>query len=273
MTLRTALLQAVELLTKAGIDAPRLTAEVLLCHALHHERAWLYAHSEDEPREVEWIHYGRYLDERMRGKPTQYITKKQEFYGRTFHVSPAVLIPRPETEHLVEAVLARRRLGLFIDVGCGSGAIAVTLALETTAPCLALDISCEAIQVARENARALRAPVEFVCGDLLSAIEDHSATVVVSNPPYVPEADRATIQREVRDWEPPLALFAGDCGLAIYRRLIPEAWRVLQPGGLLAMELGAGQAHAVSELLCGWKNLEIRNDLQGLQRVIACEKP
>jgi release factor glutamine methyltransferase len=273
MTLRTALLQGTELLTKASIDVPRLTAEVLLCHALHHERAWLYAHSDDELREVEWIHYGRYLDARMRGKPTQYITKKQEFYGRAFHVNPAVLIPRPETEHLVEAVLARRRIGLFIDVGCGSGAIAVTLALETTARCLALDISCEAIQIARKNALALRAPVEFVRGDLLSAIDDNSAAVVVANPPYVPEACRETLQREVRDWEPPLALFAGQDGTAVYRRLIPEAWRVLQPGGLLAMELGMEQAPVVSKLLSGWKSLEILNDLQGFQRVIACEKP
>lgn len=273
MNLRTALLQGTELLAKSGIEVPRLTAEVLLCHALHHERAWLYAHSDDELREIEWIHYGRYLDERMRGKPTQYITKKQEFYGRVFRVSPAVLIPRPETEHLIEAVLARRRIGPFIDVGCGSGAIAVTLALETNARCLALDISAEALDVARENAMALRAPVEFVRGDLLSAIRDNTAAVVAANPPYVAPGDRETLQREVRDWEPPLALFAGESGLAVYRRLIPDAWRVLQTGGLLAMELGAGLAPAVAELLDRWKSVEILNDLQGIQRVIVCEKP
>ena len=273
MTLRTALAQGAELLRKADALVPRLTAEVLLCHAMQKERSWLYAHSEDELREVEWIHYGRYLDQRMRGKPTQYITKKQEFYGREFRVSPAVLIPRPETEHLIEAVLARRPEGLAIDVGCGSGAIAVTLALECPRRCLAIDISADALEVARGNARRLHAAVEFLHCDLLSAVEDEAAAVVASNPPYVAESDRETLQREVRDWEPPLALFAGEAGLAMYRRLIPEALRVLQPGGLLAMELGVGLAAPVAAMLTGWNNLELRNDLQGIPRVIVCEKP
>ena len=273
MTLSTALRQGTELLAKTDIGVPRLTAEVLLCHALQRERAWLYAHSEDELREVEWIHYGRYLDERMRGKPTQYITKKQEFYGREFRVSPAVLIPRPETEHLIETVLRRRKPGLMVDVGTGSGAIAVTLALETGSPAVATDISAPALAVAVQNARRLQARVDFAETDLLAALADHSAAVVASNPPYVAEGDRETLQREVRDWEPHLALFAADSGLAVYRRLIPEAERVLLPGGLLALELGAGQAEAVAGMLAGWHNLELVNDLQGIPRVIACEMP
>ena len=213
------------------------------------------------------------LDERMRGKPTQYITKKQEFYGREFRVSPAVLIPRPETEHLIEAVLRRRKPGRMVDVGAGSGAIAVTLALETAAPVAATDISRKALAVAAENARRLKATVRFVEADLLSAIADRSVAVVASNPPYVAERDRDTLQREVRDWEPHLALFAGDSGLAIYARLIPEARRALESGGLLALELGAGQADAVQAMLGGWRNLELVNDLQGIPRVIVCEKP
>ena len=273
MTLKTALLQGTDLLAKAEVGVPRLTAEVLLCHALGRERAWLYAHSGDELREVEWIHYGRYLDERMRGKPTQYITKKQEFYGREFRVSPAVLIPRPETEHLVEKVVALQPEGLIVDAGTGSGCIAITLALETRARCVAVDLSADALEVARENARRLGAEVEFIRGDWLSALADNSTAVVASNPPYVAEADRETLQREVRDWEPHLALFAGDFGLAIYRRLIPEAWRVLQPGGLLAMELGAGQAEAVTALAAGWQKINLTNDLQDIPRVIVCEKP
>ena len=273
MTLGTALLQGTRLLAKANVGVPRLTAEVLLCHAVQRERPWLYAHSEDQLREVEWIHYGRYLDERMRGKPTQYITKQQEFYGREFRVSPAVLIPRPETEHLIEAVLKRRKPGRMVDVGTGSGAIAVTLALETGGYVVATDISPGALAVAAENARRLQAKVDFVETDLMAAVADQSVAVVASNPPYVAEGDRDTLQREVRGWEPHLALFAADSGLAIYRRLIPQAERVLLSGGLLALELGAGQAEAVAGMLEGWHNLELINDLQSIPRVIVCEKP
>src|SRR5579864_3371353 len=128
MTLQTALLQGTQLLQEGAISAPRLTAEVLLAHALHCERPHLYAHSEDELSEIAWIHYGRYLHERLNGKPTQYITGHQEFYGRDFQVTSDVLIPRPETEHLIQACLARIQLGdIVLDVGAGSGAIAITL--------------------------------------------------------------------------------------------------------------------------------------------------
>src|SRR5947208_5919403 len=131
MTVQTALLQGTTLLEEAGIAVPRLTAEVLLAHALRRERVYLFAHPEHELAEVEWIHYGRYLHERLKGKPTQHITGRQEFYGREFRVTPDVLIPRPETEHVVEAAL---QLGgrTAVDIGTGSGAIAITLALETT---------------------------------------------------------------------------------------------------------------------------------------------
>src|SRR3984957_2851707 len=142
MTIKTALLQGVALLEDAAVPVPRLTAEVLLSHALKCDRVYLYAHPEQELREVEWLHYGRYLHERMKGKPTQYITKRQEFYGRDFRVTPDVLIPRPETEHVVEAAMARIQPGdLVVDVGTGSGAIAITLALETSARVFAIDIS------------------------------------------------------------------------------------------------------------------------------------
>ena len=134
MTLQTALIQGTQLLEEASAAVPRLTAEVLLSHALKCERVYLYAHPEQELREVEWIHYGRYLHERMQGKPTQYITKRQEFYSREFRVTPDVLIPRPETEHVVEVALAvARDAGRILDVGTGSGALAVTLQLETGA--------------------------------------------------------------------------------------------------------------------------------------------
>src|SRR5580693_3259235 len=158
MDIRAALLQGQKLLEDASISAPRLTAEVLLAHAIGCERAWLYAHSDEELREVWWIHYGRYLHERIKGKPTQYITGRQEFYGREFHVTPDVLIPRPETEHVVEVALALvRGAGRLLDAGTGSGALAVTLQLETGAAAFATDISAAAAAIAARNAAALGA--------------------------------------------------------------------------------------------------------------------
>ncbi|MEQ1949136.1 MAG: peptide chain release factor N(5)-glutamine methyltransferase [Bryobacteraceae bacterium] len=278
MTVREALLQGQKLLEDAGISAPRLTAEVLLLHAISHDkatrgepppdRAWLYAHSSDELREVWWIHYGRYLHQRIGGKPTQYITGRQEFYGRDFRVTPDVLIPRPETEHLIEAALAHMSgVRRVLDVGAGSGAIAVTLALESKAKVFSSDISLAALRVASENARRLHAEVVFVACDLGSAFAEASFDLVVSNPPYVPDSDRATMQREVRDFEPASALFAGQEGLDVYRRLVPEAARLLCPGGWLVMELGDTSAEPVREMLTSWRDVSIINDLAGLPRV------
>jgi release factor glutamine methyltransferase len=273
VTLQTAAAQGAELLAASGTPEPRLTAELLLCHAVHCERTYLYAHPEQELREVEWIHYGRWLHERMNGKPLQYITRTQEFYGRPFRVSPSVLIPRPETEILVETVLKRRPdARSIVDVGAGSGAIAITLALETRARVAATDISLPALQVAASNAAMLEAQVDFIAADLLSVIADASVDAVVSNPPYVAAGDRDSLQREVRDWEPHIALFAGETGLDIYRRLIPEAARVLRPGGLLAFEFGFNQADAVKELAAGWDGVELTPDLAGIPRVLSCER-
>src|SRR6266567_1764808 len=146
MTVQTALLQGTRLLEDAAVPVARLTAEVLLAHAMHRDRTWLFAHSEQELSEVEWIHYGRYLHERLNGKPTQYITHRQEFYGREFRVTPDVLIPRPETEHVVETALKLARGATrVLDVGTGSGALAVTLRLETGMAAVATDISAAAL--------------------------------------------------------------------------------------------------------------------------------
>jgi release factor glutamine methyltransferase len=300
MTVRTALQQGQQLLENAGVGAPRLTAEVLLIHAISLEhtcnRAWLYAHANDELRELWWIHYGRYLRERMEGKPTQYITGVQEFYGREFRVTPAVLIPRPETEHVIETALANanaveaalaREVVLarahatptkaidslrILDIGTGSGAIAITLALKSKARVFATDISRAALSIATGNARKLQANVAFAACDLGSAFADASIDIVVSNPPYVPRRDRAALQREVRDHEPELALFAGDDGLSVYRRLIPEAWRLLAPGGWLIMELGHDSLAPVREMLTGWSEIEVVNDLAGIPRVVVAQK-
>jgi release factor glutamine methyltransferase len=271
MTILTALLQGTQLLQDEAISAPRLTAEVLLTHALHRERSYLYAHPEEELSEVGWIHYGRYLHERLKGKPTQYITGHQEFYGRDFRVTSDVLIPRPETEHLVEAAITRiQPRDLVVDVGTGSGAIASTLSLETTAHVFATDISTSALNVAQANALHLSAHVSFLACDLVDALCDRSINVVVSNPPYVPRTDQPTLQREVRDYEPHVALFAGPTGLEIYERLIGAAARVLRPHGWLLLELGYNSLDPVRAMLeTAWTDIDVIPDLAGFPRVIA----
>jgi len=269
MTSHTALVQGTRLLEEGGIAAPRLTAEVLLAHATRRRRESLFAHPERELSEVEWLHYGRYLHERLQGKPTQYITGRQEFYGREFRVTPDVLIPRPETEHVAECALeAARAARRILDVGTGSGALAVTLQLETNAEAWATDISPAALAVAAGNAGRLGAPVHLVACDLMDAIASATMDLIVSNPPYVPAAQREGLQREVRDWEPHVALFAGETGFEIYDRIVADARRVLVPGGRLVMELGFGSRDHVAGLLRGWEDLQIEPDLAGIPRVI-----
>lgn len=274
LTIAQALAQGAKLLDDARVSVPRLTAEVLLAHAIGCERSWLYAHSDEELREVWWIHYGRYLHQRLSGAPTQYVTGRQEFYGRDFRVTPDVLIPRPETEHLIEAALElagdSRRI---LDIGTGSGAIAVTLALELTeARVIATDKSEPAIRIAAANAHRLQACVAFMVTDLAACFADHSFDLVVCNPPYVPSADQANIQREVRDHEPAVALYGGADGLEVYRRLIPEAERVLASGGRLIMEIGFSIHEAVGAMLASWSEVQTRSDLAGLPRVMTARK-
>jgi release factor glutamine methyltransferase len=271
MTVRTALLQGTKLLEDGSVPAARLTAEVLLAHALRQERVYLFGHPEHELSDLEWLHYGRYLHERLQGKPTQYITGRQEFYGREFRVTPEVLIPRPETEHVVETALRLARgAARIVDVGCGSGILAVTLQLETGAAVWATDISPAAIRVAAQNAQRLGARVSFAACDLTAALAAASMDLVVSNPPYVPLGDEASLQREVRDWEPRQALFAGPTGLEIYDRLVREAERVLRPGGWLIMELGYNSRDRVAAIFSsGWEEVQSFPDLAGIPRVMA----
>ena len=273
--MQTALRQGAEILERASVSVPRLTAEVLLCHALHCDRTYLYAHGEDELTQLAWIHYGRYLNERLNGKPTQYITRKQEFYGRDYYVTPDVLIPRPETEHLVEAALAFLKTQGYtriIDVGTGSGAIAISVALETEKTVLASDVSTAALTIAERNRRTYDARVSFFAADLLQAVAPASIDLLLSNPPYVPSSDSAHLQSEVRDWEPHVALFGGDTGFDMYRRLLAEAEQVLKPGGRLIMELGFRAVEGVRELLAStWTEIEVISDLAGFPRVIAAK--
>jgi release factor glutamine methyltransferase len=272
VTVQTALLQGTEILEKATISAARLTAEVLLCHAMHCERAYVYAHGQDDISQLAWIHYGRYLHERISGKPTQYITHRQEFFGRDFFVNSDVLIPRPETEHLVEAALTflkGRPAFRVLDVGTGSGAIAISVSAETGRHIIASDISERALCVAERNRRAHSASVSFFAADLLDSVTSRSIDLILANPPYVPGADSANMQSEVRDWEPHFALFAGETGFEIYQRLIAAAEVGLKHDGRLMMELGYQSLAQVREMLSpAWTEIEIISDLAGLPRVI-----
>ncbi len=271
MTIQVALRQGARALEEGGVAAPRLTAEVLLAHALGRERPYLYSHPEQELDRNAWIHYGRYLHERLSGKPTQYITGRQEFYGREFRVTPAAFIPRPETEHVVETALRVGRGAIEIaDAGCGSGAIAVTLSLELDRAVVATDISPAATDVARANARRLGARVDFVACDLVAALASASLDLLVSNPPYIPLTEEAGLPREIREHEPRQALYAGPEGLDAYRCLAADARRVLRPGGRLILELGYRQVEAVRNMLGeGWSETEAVSDLAGLPRVFS----
>ena len=271
MTLQEAVQQGTKLFAEAGIRPSRLTAEVLLSHAIGCRREWLYGHSTDQLTELWWIHYGRYLHQRLKGTPTQYITQVQEFYGRDFRVSPAVLIPRPETEHLIEAALQRLPpKATLIDVGTGSGAIAITLAFESNARVYASDVSSAALAIAVRNAAKCR--VTFLLGDTLTMIARRSMDMVVSNPPYIPEAERDTLPTEVRDHEPHLALFGGRDGLDVYKKLVYQASEVLKPNGWLLLELAYNGAAAVQALLDDrWQAIEIIPDLAGHPRVLAAQ--
>jgi release factor glutamine methyltransferase len=272
VTVQAALLEGTALLERATIPAARLTSEVLLAHATHQDRAYLYAHGDDELTERAWIHYGRYLQERLNGKPTQYITHLQEFYGREYYVNEDVLIPRPETEHLAEAAIdwiSKHNVNRIVDVGTGSGAIAVTVALETGRRVNASDISIGALRVATRNRDQYGANVQFFAGDLLTAIRPRSIDLLLSNPPYVPAADAANMQQEVREWEPHVALFAGDSGLEIYQRLISQAQEALRPGGRMIVELGYQSLDGVRGMLeSRWQDIDVLTDLAGWPRVL-----
>jgi release factor glutamine methyltransferase len=272
MTVREALSRATsQLSAHPQLRARALPdAALLLMHSLGLSRAALIAHPERTISRGEQAACQALITRRLGFEPVQYIVGRQEFYGLPLRVTPAVLIPRPETELLVEAVLARVPAGARIaDVGTGSGAIAIALAHHLPmASVTAVDLSGAALEIARENAAANRVQVRFVQSDLLRALAgEPDFDAIVSNPPYIPLGDAASLHPEVREHEPAAALFAGDDGLAIYRRLIPAAGQWLSPGGLLALEIGFGQQESIAKLLDGWDAVEFQHDLQGIARV------
>jgi release factor glutamine methyltransferase len=266
-------------------ERARLDAEALFLHLARknvpgRNRAWLVTHWDTPTMPHEGSELNALVERRRAGEPIQYITGETEFYGLPFQVTPDVLIPRPETEHLVEKVIelaaAFSQLRI-VDVGCGSGAIAIALAHHLPhAAITAIDLSAPALAVARENAElnGLTSRISFLQGDLLAPVRDEAFDIVVSNPPYVPNADRASLAVEVREYEPALALFTEGDGLNIYRRLIPSVFAVLAPGGYVALEIGFGQSSAIAELLAGagFDEIDFISDLQSIPRVASARR-
>ena len=310
MTLRDALLEA-------SATISRRDAETLLAHILHQDRAWLLAHADDDLPAPDLETLRSLTARRAAQQPLQHLTGMQEFFGLALRVTPDVLIPRPETEHLVEAVLEWARSQpdphlSIADVGTGSGAIAVALAsILEHASLTAIDVSPAALAVANDNAGRLGLAdrIRFLQGDLLTplltphappdplftgdplnplilgadpfdltasanaAFDTPTFDIIASNPPYVALDDAPALAPEVRDHEPPLALYAGPNGLDIYRRLIPQAFDLLRPGGLLALEIGFGQRDALTELLARWHSVRFLNDYASIPRVALALRP
>ncbi len=279
MTLRTALNSAIEALTLARVPSPRLNAEILLMFILNCDRAYLFAHPERELTSDEKSRYQQALSQRASGVPSQYITGHQEFWGLDFIVSPAVLIPRPETEHVIETVLPLMRTidrPRVVDVGTGSGCIAIVLAKEVPeAEIHSVDISPAALEIARANAarHLLDGRIAFRHGDLLHGFTGNTFDFVVSNPPYVGESEEDQVQLEVRKFEPRNAVFAGPAGLEVIARLITQSGDTLKSGGWLIMEISGTVASGARQLLHAWNDVRITNDLQGIPRVVSARKP
>jgi release factor glutamine methyltransferase len=266
---------------KARRDAEALLLYLLRNHAPARNLAWLIAH-QDETLQAELAEEMRELVERrVAGEPIQYITVEAGFYRLPILVNRDVLIPRPETELLVEKALELAiafHTPRILDVGTGSGAVAIALAHEwPEAIVTATEISEGALKLARQNAERLGFAdrIRFLNGDLIEPVAGEEFEIIVSNPPYVAERDRNSLSIEVRDFEPAQALFAGEDGLDIYRRLIPGAFCALVRGGFLALEIGYGQAEAVRALVqaAGFERVEFTTDLQGILRVAIARRP
>jgi release factor glutamine methyltransferase len=297
--IRTALKQGMAELRAAEVPSHTLATEVLLMHALGRDRAWMYSHHEEILDAATAQKYFALITGRAAGVPTQYLTGHQEFWGLDFEVTPAVLIPRPETEHVMEVALARldeRGLKIHLDtglprqtvhvadVGTGSGCLAVALAYELPhAEIIATDSSAAALEIARRNAARNQVAdhVRFIEADLL-ALPGNERTpepffdLIVSNPPYIADSDAASLQREVRDHEPHAALFAGPTGTEIYERLVAEARDQLRDRGILVLELGYNSAEPVRAMFdatsTAWTNVSITMDLAGIPRILAAER-
>jgi release factor glutamine methyltransferase len=302
LDVRAALKEGMARLRAAHVPSHTLATELLLMHALGRDRTWLYTHPEAALEPADTEKYLGLIARRAAGEPTQYLTGKQEFWGLEFEVTPAVLIPRPETEHVMEVALARlgprgfkihldsglpREKLRIADVGTGSGCLAVALAYELPhAEILATDISAAALEVAQRNATRHNVDdrIHFLETNLLDGLTDRVGSsdaksrnfdLIVSNPPYVAREEGAQLQREVRDHEPHAALFGGPTGVEMYARLIEEAGSLLRSGGILVLELGYNSAEHVRAIFAEqkrWTNITFTNDLAGIPRVAAADR-
>jgi len=290
-TVRAALKEAIGHLRAGGVPSHTLAAELLLMHVLGRDRAWLYAHPEEAIGAENADRYSTLVKRRVSGEPTQYLTGRQEFWGLEFEVEPGVLIPRPETEHVVEVALERlgpprpestsgsARLRIA-DVGTGSGCLAVALAYQLPdAEVFATDVSSAALGVTRRNAarHGVSGRIHLTACNLLDPflVEPGRFHLIVSNPPYIGRSEANELPREVREHEPEHALFGGGRGSEIYEPLIRQAEQVLASGGTLVLELGHNSLNPVRPLLDsqrGWTNVGVTNDLAGIPRVIAAQR-
>src|SRR5208283_1169695 len=291
-SVRSLLKQGIGQLREANVPSLTLAAELLLLYVAARDRTWLYAHPEEILTAEHATQYFALIQRRANGEPTQHLTGKQEFWGLEFEVTPDVLIPRPETEHLIEVALDRLALrelragrpprltgnGItLVDVGSGSGCIAIALAKELPdATVYATDISPAALDVARRNAARLGFAdrIRFLESDLFEAFTPVRFDLIVSNPPYVGRRTAETLAREVREHEPQVALYGGEEGYEFYADLVAQSHEFLKPGGLLVLELGYNSLPAVQPLLdpSHWTNLGVTNDLAGIPRVLAAER-
>jgi release factor glutamine methyltransferase len=298
-SVRSLLKQGMDQLRAASVPSHTLAAELLLLHATSQNRTWLYAHPEEVLADSVAEAYFGLLARRASGVPTQHLSGKQEFWGIEFEVTPDVLIPRPETEHLIEVALDRLAVreiragrqprlngenATLLDIGTGSGCIAIALAKELSAAAVyATDISTPALEVARRNAarHGLSDRIQFLESDLLAVFQSSGGLpprmrfdLIVSNPPYISLREAASLPIEVREHEPRAALFGGVEGYELYGALISQAAQYLNAGGLLVLELGYNSLSAVEPLLdrSNWSNVAITKDLAGIPRVISAER-
>lgn len=271
MKIKDATLQAIDEL--AGFENPTLEAEWLVALTLKIKRSEVY--NGDELSLGQEQAFKRNLDLRKSGVPLEYIVHSADFYGYEFYVDERVLIPRPETEELVE--LAKNYISAkssVLDIGTGSGNIAIVMNLLTGASVTAVDLSLGALEVAKMNAKNNNAKVRFVRSDIFENLKDEKFDLIISNPPYISEEEYQNLEPSVKDYEPYMALVGGKSGLEFYRRIIDGAKSHLNDGGHIFFEIGYNEAQKVINLLekAGFREIKLKKDLEGNDRIIYCSK-
>ena len=268
------LLEARRALEREGIEDAVVSSELFLMHVLGGDRAFLYSHLDDPVEDEVEKEVRKFVKRRISREPVAYILGWKEFYSRRFVVEKGVLVPRPETETLVEAFLEDGRGGRIVDFGCGSGAIGITIYLEMPGiELFMVDKSRKALQVSRRNAEIHSIKAHFILSKGLSVFKPSSLDHIVSNPPYVKEKDLDTLDPEVRLYEPLCSYFGGKDGLDVYRIIEKDAWEVLKRGGRIYLEIGFGMADEVVDLFRRYRFIKSKKDLSGIERVLVFEKP